>query len=668
MKKSLGIKKTFLITVSLTLSILLLLTSYVGYRSAKEIVYEKGSKEAREAIEKYGNQLDGWLEARGTMVKTMAQVMEQEEMDETDRAYVEPMLSRVAGMTEGLVDNYIGFSNKEMYCLLPVPEGYDPTGRDWYQAAVEKGGLIYTEPYVDVSSNQMVITIAHPCYKANGDVLGVYALDISIEYLINLASEISLSENGYPVLVDNQGNILVHKEEAYTPYVEGEDEFKTKIDEIPGDYTELLAKAESGQAGFELGWDSDGAQKYFVSKRLNTNDWVLAYLLPEKDFTKTLDKLLRVYGYIAVAALLAGNLIVLLVLRKVLKPISAMNKIAEEMAKGNLNPDISYYSRDEIGALYEGLQKSNQAIRGYIEDINYVLGEMGRGNFTAKIEKEYLGDFIPIKNALNGISDILNNVLFEIKASTNEISQGADTVAEEATNLAAGVAEQSTAITQLEGNMRKVVAHVESNKEDAGNARILAGEAKDEIEVSNGKMEELLEAMQEISEMSSEVSKIVKTIDDISFQTNILSLNAAVEAARSGEAGKGFAVVASEVRTLAGKSAEAASQTADLIQRTVEAVKKGEEIAQETAAALSATVEKTLKVDRYIEEIDQATEEEAGYIEEISGQINIITNVVERNNDGAQKSAASSEELSGQSAVMQDMISRFRLRRDMQYR
>ena len=168
--------------------------------------------------------------------------------------------------------------------------------------------------------------------------------------------------------------------------------------------------------------------------------------------------------------------------------------------------------------------------------------------------------------------------------------------------------------------------------------------------------------MQEITEKSNEISKIIKTIDDIAFQTNILSLNAAIEAARAGAAGKGFAVVADEVGNLAQKSAKAAQNTGELIAEAIDAIAKGAKISDETAVSLQNVSERTTTINRIIKDIAAASESESEGITQISVGMDQISSVVQSNTATAEESAAASEELSGQAQILNDLMSKFTLK------
>lgn len=234
-------------------------------------------------------------------------------------------------------------------------------------------------------------------------------------------------------------------------------------------------------------------------------------------------------------------------------------------------------------------------------------------------------------------------------------------MAEDSTNLANGVAEQTNELNDLGNNMNDIIEKVRETDRDTVVARDLTGNAKNKIEQSNVEMEKLLEAMRSISQMSNETAKIVKTIDDIAFQTNILALNASVEAARAGEAGKGFTVVADEVRNLASKSAEAANRTSDLLKQTASSIADGAALADSTAKALADAVADTIEADEKIKNISENTKEEREYMDNVSEKIRNIESIISETSQTAQSSAASSEELSGQADMLSDMIRKFKL-------
>ena len=348
--------------------------------------------------------------------------------------------------------------------------------------------------------------------------------------------------------------------------------------------------------------------------------------------------------------------------RALSKPINEMADAAERIAEGKLDIDITYSSKDEIGSLARSLQSASDTLKLYVADISEQLGRMSQGDITADFTQEYVGDFIPIKHALVKISDGLNETLAAINTSAEQVNSGAGQVSDGAQELAQGATEQASSVEELAASVTEVSAKV---KETADNVKVMAGyveETVTQVEHGNEQMRQMLSSMEEISTSSSEIGKIIKVIDDIAFQTNILALNAAVEAARAGSAGKGFAVVADEVRNLASKSANAAKQTTDLIEGSVQSVKNGTAIADLTAKGLNEIAAKVEQVGETIVKIDIASSDQATAIQQITDGVDQVSSVVQTNSATAEESAAASEELSAQADMLRKLVSNFKLK------
>ncbi|MBR5485041.1 MAG: MCP four helix bundle domain-containing protein [Oscillospiraceae bacterium] len=356
------------------------------------------------------------------------------------------------------------------------------------------------------------------------------------------------------------------------------------------------------------------------------------------------------------------------IIRGITRPIAELNNAAVRIAEGDLTAELTYESRDEIGQLTANLNKTVLRLQdyvNYIDEVSHVLDEIANGNLRFELKYDYVGDFAKIKTSLDHISASLNETLGQINQAADQVASGADQVASGAQALSQGATEQASAVEELAATINQISNQVNNNAKTAEIAKQKADTVGNEMISSNQKMQQMIAAMQEINDTSSEIGKIIKTIEDIAFQTNILALNAAVEAARAGAAGKGFAVVADEVRNLASKSAEASQNTAALIESSLKAVENGSAIADETAKALLDAVEAVKEVNDAVHEISRASAEQATSINQVTQGVDQISSVVQTNSATSEESAAASEELSGQAQVMKNLVGRFRLSDDM---
>jgi methyl-accepting chemotaxis protein len=256
-----------------------------------------------------------------------------------------------------------------------------------------------------------------------------------------------------------------------------------------------------------------------------------------------------------------------------------------------------------------------------------------------------------------GITRPIKRIVEGLTESSGQVSAASNQVSGASQELAEGSSEQAAAIEETSSSLEEMSSMTRQNADNAHQAEALMTETSRVVSSANDSMAQLTASMLEITKASEATSKIIKTIDEIAFQTNLLALNAAVEAARAGEAGSGFAVVADEVRNLAMRAADAAKNTADLIEGTVKKIEEGSEIVQKTSAEFSSVATSATKMTELVGEIAAASNEQSQGIEQLNRAVNEMDQVVQRNASNAEESASASQEMNAQAAQMNGFVS-----------
>lgn len=365
------------------------------------------------------------------------------------------------------------------------------------------------------------------------------------------------------------------------------------------------------------------------------------------------------------ACLIVTCILSVMIIHSIVQPIHRLTDVADELAEGNLNAQLDTSGRDEMGILAVSMSKLIERLKLYIEyidEVSYLLHEMGIGNLDLTFHHSFDGDFHKIKEEMEKTTALLNAAMSEINTAADQVAAGADQVSSGAQVLSQGATEQASSTQELSTAISKINSDFMETDEAVALASSKANEAGELTNICNGHMKELVAAMHDINHTSAEIGKIIKEIDDIAFQTNILALNAAVEAARAGSAGKGFAVVADEVRNLATKSAESAKNTAALIEASITATERGAKMADNTAEQLQNVSENADQLAIMIQKIAKTSKEASESVQQVSVGLDQISSVVQTNSATAEESAAASEELSAQAERLKEYTNRFHLK------
>ena len=525
--------------------------------------------------------------------------------------------------------------------------------QDFYKQAQESKVASATLPMENADTGKASFYMTVPIL--DGDrFLGIVSTEISTEVFNELDMSTLGYENVFFDVLDNQNNFVY----SNNPDAKG----KNLGDLIGQKYSDMLVeKMQSKEAFFQR----DSQVRYYVPLQIEGVDWWVQTAMTIPHFDQEKNQLLFALILSEVIIFILVQIINFLRISNALKPLKKISEAGKEVAGGNFDVEIHYPQQDEIGELSRSISEVIGRSKKIVFDLRDRLDAMAGGNFTENLEsEEYVGDYAPLLESLKHIQEDMNKTLQEVHASSVQVLSSAEQVNTGAQSLSQGATEQASSIEELSANMQDISHSIQASTKTAGEAYKLQGEAGVAVLQSNEKMEEMRKAMDDITAKSNEISKIIKTIDDIAFQTNILSLNAAIEAARAGAAGKGFAVVADEVGNLAQKSAKAAQNTGLLIEETIEAVEKGAKITEETAESLNSVSKSTEEVNTLIEKISSASSKDLEGITSLNQGLQQISSVVQANSATAEQSAAASEELTGQANKMNELVERFQLKEE----
>jgi methyl-accepting chemotaxis protein len=312
--------------------------------------------------------------------------------------------------------------------------------------------------------------------------------------------------------------------------------------------------------------------------------------------------------------------------------------------------------------IVEGVNKTLDLVIDPVNETIAILKRMAEGDLTPTMTGDYRGDFDVLKTALNDTLASINDLLGQVTMAVEQVTSGSQQVSQASQALSQGATEQASSLEEITSSITQIAGQTRQNTENAVQVNGLAKTARDDAEQGNIQMKDLVSAMSDINSSAEEIRKIVKAIDDISFQINLLALNANVEAARAGKYGKGFAVVAEEVRNLAVRSAGSVQETTKMVDVAISNIAKGNGLVDVTAKQLQSIVGGAAQVASLAEEVATAGKEQSQGLEQVTTGLNQIDQVTQSNTASAEESASAAEELSSQSQQLKAMLAKFKLK------
>ncbi len=516
-----------------------------------------------------------------------------------------------------------------------------------------------SSPTFSNSTGRRILGIGAPTYDEAGNKLGVLVGFVRLEYISEILNAHNITDNSYTFMLNSDGLVSGHPDDSI---VLQENWLDSSVnDSMSDNFKEVILNMTSGKTGTTV-TTVDGTLSVVNYHPVGVAGLSLATVAPIFELYQLIFTLLISMVIVIGITLIINIFTSAKTAESITTPIFGLTQWGKKLSMGDtsgtkeefLNPNS--LKEKEIIELVHAFEETSEGISRSVD----LITEVASGNLDIDIKVRSEKDVL--SQALIKLTNQLSSILKNIKFSAHQVNGNSGQIASSAQALADGSITQSSEVEQLNASAVIMKQQFEETNNSIGVISKDIAFTESELEKTIEKLHSFIGEIRTVNTKSSKIKNIIKTIEDISFQTNILALNAAVEAARAGAAGKGFAVVADEVRNLASKSAEASQETSDLVGETVESISKISQSAEGTVVfinSLKTTMSKTM-ID--ITAIAETVGHELELVKEIAGNIDQITQVVHLNSATSEETAASSQELSVQAETMQSLVSEFNLK------